>query len=392
VNRTGVAIECNGLAPLEIASAVLFGRDDAVDPPPRSVGVGSVSALESSLMRALRRPPCLIAFSGGRDSSGLLAVATRAARREGLPDPVPVSALYRAVPETYEDEWQQLVVRHLGLTEWIRRQFTDETDAVGPIAVRLMQEHGLRYPYNLHLLKPMIDEAAGGSFVTGLGGDEALTPGSRALAVLTGTVRPRPRDVLTVAATVAPRFLRRAVLSRRGSLSFPWLRADANKSLGADWLDDELRLPLRWDLRLHEWSRSRYVQTSMRNIARIASERDVEVIHPFVDRAFVSALASAGGARGFRSRTAAMDALFGDVLPPSVRRRSTKASFDGVLWNRHARTFVGELEPGELGTALQRLGVEPIVDRHALAVHWATPSPLANSFLLLQACWLALHD
>lgn len=120
-------------------------------------------------------------------------------------------------------------------------------------------------------------------------------------------------------------------------------------------------------------------------------ESGVQVVHPFADPVFVSALAREGGMRGYPSRAAAMDALFGDVLPQSIRQRRTKASFDGVLWNRHSRSFVNGLQEDDLHTAFRRLQVNAIVDRSALVAHWTTPSPMANSFLLLQACWLALQ-
>lgn len=391
MTATGVGIVSNGLTPTEVASSVLFGRDDELGPVSRSSDLGAVAALERSLLLALRRSPCLIGFSGGRDSSALLAIATRAARREGLPDPVPVTARYPELPETHEDEWQELVIRHLGLSDWIQRRFGEDADLVGPIAGALMDEHGLQYPYNLHLLKPMIDEARGGSFVTGLGGDEAFTPRSRTLAVVTGSVRPVGRDVLRIGAAVAPRRVRKAIFARRPMLAFPWFRPDANRALGMAWLEDWLRLPLRWDARLREWRRSRYVQMAIRGIARISVEPGVQVVHPFADPIFVSSLAREGGLRGYPSRTAAMDALFADVLPRSIRERPTKATFDAVLWSRHSRSFVSELDAGDLDAALRRLRVDAIVDRTALGAHWAAPSPMANSFLLLQACWLALR-
>ena len=175
--------------------------------------------------------------------------------------------------------------------------------------------------------------------------------------------------------------------ARRPQLALPWFTQEANRDLGKAWLEDSLRLPLGWGARLREWRRSRYVQTAIRGIARISMGPRVQVVHPFADPEFVSALAREGGLRGYPSRAAAMDAHFGEVLPRSVRERSTKASFDGVLWSRHSRAFASELDADDLHTALSRLQVDGIVDRTALVAHWATtPSPRANSFLLLQAC------
>ena len=103
----------------------------------------------------------------------------------------------------------------------------------------------------------------------------------------------------------------------------------------------------------------------------------------------MSALAAAGGRTGFADRTAAMRALFADELPERVTTRGTKASFDEVLFNRHSRRYVGELGEARLSELLHGLAAEELVDPAALLAHWRTATPLANSFLLLQACRLA---
>jgi hypothetical protein len=54
----------------------------------RAPGATARGVLEELISPALERPPCVIGFSGGRDSSSLLALATHLARREGLPMPV----------------------------------------------------------------------------------------------------------------------------------------------------------------------------------------------------------------------------------------------------------------------------------------------------------------
>lgn len=59
----------------------------------------------------LGRPPCLLAFSGGRDSSALLAVAVSVAHREGLPLPIPL--IYPGVAGTDESSWQYMILDHL---------------------------------------------------------------------------------------------------------------------------------------------------------------------------------------------------------------------------------------------------------------------------------------
>jgi asparagine synthetase B (glutamine-hydrolysing) len=382
-------IASNGLRPLEIASHILLGRDDSTPAPVSRGGRPAIGALEDSLRPALAQPPCLVAFSGGRDSSALLVVAARVARREGLPDPVPATLRFAGAPQTDEQDWQALAIRHIGLGDWIRRDVTDELDLVGPVASEVMDRHGLPYPYNLHLLAPLIDQARGGSLVTGLGGDQALNPAGRALDVLARRTRPVPRDALRIMAGVAPRPMRRLALRTRVALSFPWLAPEADSRLCREWLEQEVRRPFRWDATLRDVWRSRFMQLTIRRIQAMGDPMAVNVHHPFSEAGFVSALADEAGATGFASRTAAMSHLFGDALPPELIGRSSKASFDDGLWNRHTRAFVAGLDENRLEHALASLALDTIVDARALAAHWAAPNPLANSFLLLQACWLA---
>ena len=381
------------LTPLEIAASIVFGRDaGAAQLSPTELQPRA--ALERALLDALAEPPCLVSYSGGRDSSALLALAVHVARRSGLPAPVPITARYAQSGATEESSWQELTVRHLNIDEWIVRTFDDEVDLVGPTATELMTRRGLPYPYNLHLQAPLIAEATGGTFVTGLGGDEAFLPAPRALAVLTGAVPPRARDVLVVAAAVAPRALRRMWFERTQSISFPWLRPEANRRLTSAAIDEALRQPLRWDRALREWWRTRYLQMTMANITEIGAACGVRVRHPFTDPEVVSALATAGGAGGFRNRSSALAALFGDVLPPEVPSRADKATFDAVLWNTHSRAFVRDVlsDAQALEAVLERAGLLDVVDPARLLDHWRNPHPQANSFLLLQACWLTWRN
>lgn len=385
-------IETNGLTPLEIASHILLGRDDA-DPgrePP--AGRSAIVALEYSLLQALRRPPCHLGFSGGRDSSALLAVATRVARREGLPDPIPSTLRFAGAPHTQEDEWQDLVIGHVGLSERISQEVTDELDLVGPVATAIMRRDGLPYPYNLHLLIPLIEQARGGSFVTGLGGDQVLGSAGPNLDVLARRVRPTARDVLRIGAAVAPRPLRRRVFRSRVGMTFPWLRPEANQMLTQEWLEQHIDWPLRWDRLMGELSRSRFMRLTVRRITEAGEHAGAVVHHPFADAGFVFAVAREAGPTGFASRTAAFQALFGDDLPPELIGRSTKASFNEVLWNHHTRGFIAGLDEAAIRETLATLGLDAVVDPQALWDHWNGDEPLANSFLLLQACWLALSD
>src|SRR3954463_7149340 len=113
-----------GLTGLEIACGLPLAPPVPVSLP--RAGGDPLAALEDVLREALLRPPCVIAFSGGRDSSALLAVATRLAAREGLQPPGAVTQPFPPLPETDESEWQELVARHIGLRDWVRIAHHDE--------------------------------------------------------------------------------------------------------------------------------------------------------------------------------------------------------------------------------------------------------------------------
>ena len=147
-----------GFSALEIVTGMPFGSCP-VEPPAGPVP-SPRAALASLLRPALANPPCVIAFSGGRDSSALLAVAVDLARREQWPLPIPVTLRFSSAA-TEETAWQEVVLRHLGLDDWIRLQIGEELDLLGPLATRGLRRHGLLYPANAHVVVPMAEHAVG---------------------------------------------------------------------------------------------------------------------------------------------------------------------------------------------------------------------------------------
>jgi asparagine synthase (glutamine-hydrolysing) len=75
---------------------------------PRNIG-HPADALRAALRPALERAPCVIGFSGGRDSSLLLALAVHEARRHGLALPIAVTLEFDG-EDSREREWQELVL------------------------------------------------------------------------------------------------------------------------------------------------------------------------------------------------------------------------------------------------------------------------------------------
>ncbi len=371
------------LTQLEVASGLVLGLDpERLPPAGRREETSPLEALEGAVRRALERPPCLVSFSGGRDSSAVLAVAAAVARREGLPLPVPATNRFPDVPESEESDWQERVVRALDLDDWLRLEFGDELDCVGPVATAALRRHGLLWPCNVHFHSPLLEAAHGGSLLTGIGGDEAFGTSRRrrTALLLSGSVNPVPRDVLRLGFGLAPRTVRRRVL-RRGVPLDGWLRPRAQAAVVREWASFAAGEPLRWRDHVRWCSRLRYLRVGLDNLELLAADEDALLVHPFTDVGFLSAFAEAHPADA--DRESSLRAVVGALLPDEVLARPTKSSFDGAFFSTHSRAFAASWA-GEGAD-------EEVVDIPRLRRHWRSPQPIGRTFTQLQSSWLALE-
>jgi hypothetical protein len=378
-------------SPLERGTGLVIGLANIASLRPAKDGMSARNALEVIVHESLQRPPCVISFSGGRDSSAILAVATHVARRDGLALPIPVSLTFPECDTADETDWQEIVVRHLGLPDWERPAITHELDIIGPIAAAVLQTHGVQWPFNAFFHVPIFDRARGGSVLSGVGGDETFSSGwswDRENALLRGSTQPKPLDPIRLAVSVAPRpirgaFLRLRARSKRPETRPAWLRPQAFAAVSAararvaaaeslSFSSCVCRVSWRMQSRLR----------GARSMHDLAKERDVQYQAPFFDERFLGALTAERGWRMFDSRSAAMDELFGDLLPMRVRSRSTKAWFDIVFFNRYARAFAAQWDGS---------GVDiDYVDPDELRRGWMNDEePDARTYGLLQGAWLA---
>ena len=369
------------LSPLELASGLVFGSESRPARAPDHVQGDPVDALGAAVLPALARGPCFVSFSGGRDSSAVLAAAVSVARREGLPPPVPVTNVFPDAARSSEAEWQELVVEHLGLTDWVRLELRHELDCVGPLARGILERHGLLWPFNAHFHAPLLEIARGGTLLTGVGGDELLGTShwARAAAVLCGATRPRLRDVARVGVAVAPRSVRSAVLRTRypGDTRLPWLTERANGELRRRSADDLASEPLRWADRWRWWYERRETEIGVRSLELIAQDCGARIEHPLTDAAFASSVGRLAARHRLHDRTSVLLGAFSSILPASVLERASKAAFGSVFFGPASRALA-EVAIEELD------GLEPI-EPAALREEWAGESPDAHSFLLLQA-------
>lgn len=373
------------MSPTEIAWGYLVGHDGRL-PRPRGRQPHPREALEDVVRGGLRRPPCGVAFSGGRDSSLVLAVATHVARRDGLPDPVPVTRRFPDVAAADETVWQELVVRHLGLTEWERLEFRDELDVVGPVAAPVLREHGVLWPPSFASDVALLGALTGGTLLDGEGGDEVLGVESHRIAPVTRLLRhPRPLNrwrVRHALGAVAPARIRVPRLRRnRFAPGSEWLRPDAWAAF-MDAVDEaEATQPLAFSASVRMVPRRRTQLMAGRNVRILAAGRDVVAASPLIDPRFVTAIAAHGGVLGRGDRTSVLRSLAADLLPDDVLARTTKATFTVAYLGEPARTFARTWDGAGVDTRL--------VDPERLRKMWLSDRPPAPTSALLQSAWLA---
>ncbi len=310
------------------------------------------------------------------------------ARREGLDLPVPATLVFPGAVDADEDHWQAMVLRHLDLSNWIRIEVHDELDAVGPIASEVLIRHGLLWPYNVHFHVPIFEHARGGSVVTGFGGDEVAkcSASCQAERLFTKRTRPHPRDLLVAGLAISPAAVRTMVHRHRLQSQlqdYPWLTRAGARQLVRAYGAIEGGLPMGWAAKIRRWLwRDRYFRVCQASFRVVGSHFDVDVVHPFVEREVLGALADAGGFSGFGDRAQLLHGLFGDVLPPELIERRSKAIFSTPFWTETSREFARTWSGGGIDQVL--------VDPAELRRQWIDGNWTVGSATLLQSAWL--HD
>lgn len=374
------------MCPLEVAGGWLHGVDphpmprNAIRDSPRQV-------LDRILVTMLSRPSCGVAFSGGRDSSILLAATTEVARREGLPPPVAITLAYPGIPEAEESSWQERVLDHLGVQERVRIEVGDEHDPLGPVASPLLRRHGAMWPPNLAPTWRLMDQVRGGALIIGECGDEVFGVGRITPLRWLCASRGRPGRALVRAAAlaVAPRAVRRrAVLRSPRRYYRSWLRAHVRSLLEIRDAEDEAGLPMHAGRNLWRYAQRRAVRRSLDTHRFLGREIGVDYVAPFGEPEFVSAVGRVAGRWGWTSRTEAMTRLFGDLLPDDVLHRTSKASFERAVFTERSREFARHWTGDGVDGSL--------VDPQLLQEMWSGDRPDGGTMALMQQAWLAGRD
>ncbi len=371
------------VTPLEVAIHWLPGSEPGPRPDPGAGGARA--ALDAAILPALRRTPCVVMFSGGRDSSLVLARAVALARQEGLPTPVAVTLEFPGAALSAELAWQELVIRHVGISDWERIEVRDQHDMVGPLAQGVYRDLGQVYPALAHCRELVLQRARGGAMLTGEGGDEMLGGGRghTAAYLLRRGGLARPRTYRKLATELSPRPVRRRRARQAFDGRWPWLRPDALAEAVRLVVEDSARVPLGFEESI--WaSLDRRGQHALNQTVRLLAERhDVVSVEPLLDRAFAAAWVREWSVLGPTNRAQAMTRLGGDVVPEPVIRRRTKALFNETVIRPASRAFAESWD----GSGVDHELVDPEVLRAA----WLAEFPDGGSLMLLQQAFFAGH-
>ena len=370
------------LTPAELACGIQFGLDQLtyrelgrrhVVAAPRPASEALIGVIEQSLPSR-----SYVLFSGGLDSSLVLGAATEAARRAGRAAPVPVTLRHPDHPHTEESSYQDAVIRHLGLTDWLVLSVDDELDVLGETSRRELRQHGMsvfaRVPAMAWVLEQLPEP---GLVLSGEGGDQVLggaplAPLHFARAALRGR---RYRKAAFRQLAGWPK----AAHSRRLQVPAPWLTAEGKRQALPNL--HQLMRGRGWTMKssLRHHRSKRFVVNLLAELEQQAARHKMSYMAPLLDLGFIAELTATVPDRQFMNRNITLRHHFGGLVPQEIERRTSKAEFRSTVNGPPTIDFAGRWR-GE-GVPLD------LVDPEILRRVWMEGSD-ARSWLLLQHAWL----
>ena len=321
-----------------------------------------------------------VCFSGGRDSSAVLALAVHVARRRGAPLPIPVTLRFPDYPESDESTWQDVVIAHLGVTDWIIIDRPD-ADLLDPAITDILRARGLFYPSQIGSYLPIVTAAAGGVLLTGEGGDESFGGWQLRAAAHPLAWGPRSAAKAAAVATLSRGPARVKHWYRRRGQPHPWL-TPAGRIAVESALDQAAEVePLGWRGYL-AWSFARRAwEYAQHTLDVVGDGSQCRIVHPLAAPSLLGSLASTWSILGPSDRSDVMTAVVGDLLPRTVVEREDKAVLASVFIGARSKAFIEQWD----GSGVDH----EWIDTQALRAVWARRYPYSGSFSLLHQAWLA---
>jgi hypothetical protein len=365
---------------LDVACGMPLGCTGDPSPAPRRSSLNEfTSRLFSS---SFGRGPCYMPFSGGRESSMWLALATQYARRHGHDDPVPLTLRYPGLASPEQLTLQELVVAQLRLADWERVEPDDDLDLIGPVAGAALWRTGPFWPPNAYTMAPLIEMARDGVFVlvTGLSDFFAWWRWAPLAGVLAGHRRPARRDATLLASMLVPVSARARAARRRVRPPLSWLQPAAERRAVALLTSRQAGVPVRFSRAATTQITHRCFTGAAGTFRALGDALGTTIELPLSRPGVVESLAGAGGWLGFGEQRSMLQRLAGDLLPSELLARRPAPDLNPIFFGEPSREFAANWT----GAGLD----ESVVDVAALRRNWLSERPDPRTACLLQYAWL----
>ena len=376
-----------GFTPVELAIGIPMGVDDDVatalhDAQRRARRRDPLELLEESVVRGMSEHT-IVQFSGGVDSSLVLAAATRAARARDLPPPIPFTLRY-GLDESEESSFQEELVESLGLTEWIVLDVDGEDDLLGPASRAHLLEHGMSTSARVasrDWYLSRLPVRPGSVLMSGEGGDEVLGPAPYATVHGLRWALANGRQRRTALGSLRRRSISRVRRLRSVPDSFyaPWLTERGRTLANRVMLDDRSH-PVTMKQWMRRYRSKRNLVGGIGSVTRQAERFGFRYSAPLLDLEFMAGMTASIPEHDFVNRMLVIRKHLPGLLPDSIANRTSKASFNASIFGPDTREFASTWD-GSSGVPLE------LVDPEILRSTWLDASD-SRGGLMLQSAWL----
>ncbi len=294
---------------------------------------------------------------------------------------------YANAPRADERRFQEIVVRHLDLDDWLVVDLDDDGDLLGAPATSALRTVGPMFPPGSLAHVGALRRLDDGLLLSGEGGDEIFRARRiSTIAILARLARhaetPTRARLQNSFEMLGPRRLREVAMLARLEREYApdWLAPDVRRELLGRLAGLDAAEPLGGSAYLRYAAALPWVQVGHHNVRALHARFGLQWETPLFDPGFLGALARTHW-HHFRGRTEILRLHFADLLPVEIIERRTKGLYNEAYLGRRTREFA----EGWDGS-----GLPDDIDARWLKHHWCTADDIhAGTAPLLHQAWLA---